>query len=211
MVNYQAINMRNDYYSPGTVTALLQTDLVTSQTKHELNKRLEPEEVTIPKFFDAESFTTLHAVSSRLIPQHRTNKIDIAGMLDTEMKKGRSDGWRFNTMPPDTIAFHEGLKGIDETSMLLFGSSFHLLSKELQEEVLRSLICKMAPGETWKQIPSNLFFEELLAALVEIYYSHPLAQEEIGVVALADAKGWKKIGLDELEEHEPKTIKESIK
>lgn len=204
--NYQAINMRNDYYPPGTVTALLETDLVTPVTHHILKARIETKDITVPRFFNAEMFITLQAVSRRLIPQTGEKKVDVAGILDTQLTAGRSHGWRYDAMPPDNKAFIDGLNGINETAMLLFASPFHLLNDELQDMVLRAVKCTMAPGEIWKKIPSHRFFEELNAALVEIYYSHPLAHENIGVVAMADAKGWQKIGLNELEVHEPKNI-----
>jgi hypothetical protein len=40
----------------------------------------------------------------------------------------------------------------------------------------------------------------------ETYYAHPLAQEEIGYAGMADARGWRAIGLDEREAHEPASI-----
>ncbi|MEJ7674657.1 MAG: SDR family oxidoreductase [Chitinophagaceae bacterium] len=39
--NYQAINMRDDHYPPGSVSALLNTDSVTPQTRDVLIERLE--------------------------------------------------------------------------------------------------------------------------------------------------------------------------
>ena len=43
----------------------------------------------------------------------------------------------------------------------------------------------------------------MLAELTETYYAHPLAQEEIGYVGMADLPAWTKIGLNEREEREP--------
>lgn len=51
-----------------------------------------------------------------------------------------------------------------------------------------------------------LYFEELLALVVDIYYAHPLASEEIGYTGMADAHGWQAIGLDERETHEPVSV-----
>jgi hypothetical protein len=72
-----------------------------------------------------------------------------------------------------------------------------------QDEVLRRVQTGTAPGDTWHSLDSARFFEELLADLAEAYYSHPLAQEEIGYVGMADAAGWARIRLDELEDREP--------
>jgi hypothetical protein len=50
---------------------------------------------------------------------------------------------------------------------------------------------------------AKLFFEELLAETIEIFYSFPLVQQEIGYVGMADAKGWSNIGLNQTDEIEP--------
>ncbi len=85
-----------------------------------------------------------------------------------------------------------------------------MLAAREQDEVLNSIQSGAATDAAWKVIPANLFFEELLAAIVELYYSHPYAKEQIGEVAMADAKGWQKMGLNELEAHEPETLKEKL-
>ncbi len=64
----------------------------------------------------------------------------------------------------------------------------------------------MLPVKRGRQYLQIFFFEELLAQIVEIYYSRPEAKEEIGEVAYADAKGWQKIGLNEMEIREPKPL-----
>jgi hypothetical protein len=46
----------------------------------------------------------------------------------------------------------------------------------------------------------------MLAELTEYYYAHPLAQEEIGYVGMADAHGWTRLGLNELEPREPEPL-----
>ena len=55
-------------------------------------------------------------------------------------------------------------------------------------------------------MPAARFFEEMLSEVVALYYSHPLAQEEIGYVGMADARGWPRVGPGELEAHEPRPV-----
>lgn len=203
--------MRNDTYPQGTVSALLDTDLVTSETRNVLKERLERKEITEPSFFDKETFITLHAVCNRLLPQTNLQKaVDLAGCLDSILAEGKGNGWRYNEMPPDDKAHLTGLYGINETSKIMFGSDFTLLDAAKQDHVLRSIQNNNAGGKTWETMPAHLFFEELLAQLAEIYYSHPYTKEEIGEVAMADAKGWQKIGLNELEAHEPELLNKTI-
>lgn len=199
--------MRNNTYPQGTVRALLNTDLVSSETRNVLKERLEREEIIKPSFFDKETFITLRAVCNRLIPQNNREKVvDVAGCLDSVLAEGKGNGWRFDKMPPDEKAHLTGLYGINETSKIMFGADFKLLGEAEQDQVLSSIQNNIAGGKAWETMPAHLFFEELLAQLVELYYSHPYAKEEIGEVAMADAKGWQKIGLNQLEAYEPKVL-----
>ncbi|MEJ7685397.1 MAG: gluconate 2-dehydrogenase subunit 3 family protein [Segetibacter sp.] len=126
------------------------------------------------------------------------------------LAEGKGNGWRYNEMPPDDKAYVTGLYGINETSKIMFGATFKLLDAAKQDQVLISIQDNTAYGKTWETMPSYLFFEELLAQLVEFYFSHPYAKEDIGEVAMADAKGWQKIGLNELEAHEPEALNKKI-
>jgi hypothetical protein len=192
------------HYPPGTVRALLQTDQVTEPTRRVLTERLN----TLPRqptFFTAEEFALLVAICDRLIPQDEgLQRIDIADGIDKRLTEQKSDGWRYDVMPADGDAYKSGLKGMEESAQLLFEHSFVELSYEQQDEILMAVQNSKAPGKTWQAIPAGRFFEELLAETVENYYSHPLAQEEIGYVGMADVPGWQHIGLNQLENREPK-------
>ena len=203
--------MEQSPYPSGTVRSLLDTSQVTPKTRDVIKARLAEEPVSRPDFFDTESFAVLQAVADRLIAQ--SHGIDLAGALDRRLASGTGDGWRYNTMPPDPIAHQAGLAGIEESAHILFERSFTALSKSEQDAVLTAVQQGQAPGKTWETIPSDRYFEELLVELTETYYSHPLAQEEIGYVGMADAKGWQAIELNQLESWEPqrgKTIQPSL-
>lgn len=184
-----------------TATTLLKTDLVTDPTRSVLTERLQAP-AHQPAFFSAAEFALLEAVCDRLVPQQAAERIDMAGSIDKRLTEGGSDGWRYDDMPPDGEAYRLGLRGIAETADALFGKAFQNLSAEQQDNVLANIQSVEAPGETWKRIPADLFFEEIMAEAAGAYYSHPLAQAEINYVGMADAPGWQRIGLNELEERE---------
>lgn len=193
-------------YPPGTVRALLQTDQVTDATRRVLTERLNtpPRE---PTFFSADEHALLLAICDRLIPQDdrpQTERIDVVGGIDHRLGQNKSNGWRYDEMPPDPDAYRLGLAGIDESAVALFGQSFRQLPGEQQDAVLKAVQTMDAPGTTWQTLPADRFFEELLAEVVEIYYSHPLAQEQIGYVGMADVPTWQRIGLNQLEAREPR-------
>lgn len=195
----------NKQYPQGTVRTLLETSLVTEPTRQALSERLVAP-AHQPAFFSLGEFTLLQAVCARLIPQENNREIPMADGIDQRLANNESDGWRYDTMPADGEAYRLGLAGVQETARLLFQQAFELLSNAQQDEVLRQVQQGEAAGKPWNQLPARRFFEELLAEATTLYYSHPLAQEEIGYAGMADAPGWHRIGLNELEDREPRLV-----
>ena len=204
--------MTDSPYPTGTVRALLETNLVTEATRSALLKRLNTTPRT-PGFFTADEFVLLKQACDRLIPQpDRPEPIDLVSAIDERLSSGKTNGWRYDSMPNDGDAFRLGLRGIDETAQTTYNQPFMTLTDAEQDNVLLSIQRGDASlSGVWGQLPTNRFFEELLAEVTEIYYAHPLAQEEIGYVGMADAvsatpPGWTRIGLNEHEDREPKSV-----
>ncbi|MDO7875321.1 gluconate 2-dehydrogenase subunit 3 family protein [Hymenobacter sp. ASUV-10] len=191
-------------YPAGTVRALLTTEHVSAATRAALEARLDAPADYQPQFFAPETFALLAAVAARLLPQpERETAIPLAPAIDQRLAEGRADGWRYDALPPDREAFRLGLGGIQEIAQELFKNDFLPLNLEQQDTVINALANGQPPGQTWQELDAGRFFEELLAELTETYYAHPLAQEEIGYVGLADLPAWTKIGLNQREEREP--------
>ena len=185
-----------------TVRTLLATDHVTDATRQVLTERLNtpPRQ---PTFFAADEFALLQAICDRLIPQdNRPEPIDVAGGIDERLSQNKSNGWRYDVMPADADAYRQALAGVEETAQSLFQQPFRQLSGDQQNKVIGLIQTGDAPGDTWQTLPADRFFEELLAEASENYYSHPLAQEEIGYVGMADLPAWQRIGLNQLEDRE---------
>ncbi|OGX84222.1 gluconate 2-dehydrogenase subunit 3 family protein [Hymenobacter glacialis] len=193
-------------YPNGTVRALLATEHVSEATRAALQSRLDAPAAYEPQLLAPETFALLEAVAGRLFPQpdRPDNPIALAPAVDQRLAEGRADGWRYDALPPDREAVRMGLGGINEIAQELFQADFMALSAEQQDAALQALADGNPPGTTWQTLDAGRFFEELLAELTENYYAHPLAQEEIGYVGMADLPAWTKIGLNEREERELK-------
>jgi len=190
-------------YPDGTVRALLETEHVSEATRQALQARLNAPAYT-PEFLSAEAYELLRAVAACLFPQpDRAEPIELAPAVDRRLAEGLSDGWRYDTMPPDREAYRLGLGGINQSAEALYQRPFRALGPAEQAAVLQLVQEEKAPGEAWQTVPAGRFFEELLAELTELYYSNPLAQEEIGFAGQADLPGWTRIGLNEREAREP--------
>lgn len=191
-------------YPPGTVRALIESDLVTAPTRRALGKRLRQRAAVTPRFFDPHAFAVMRAACDRLIPQPgRARPIDLVGELDARLADGAGDGWRYARMPSDAAMHAAGAAGLDQSALAMFAGVFCSLPGAERDAVLRAVQSAEAAGEVWAQMDAACYFEELLALVVDIYYAHPLALEEIGYVGMADAHGWQAVGLDEREAHEP--------
>ena len=192
-------------YPTETVRKLLETDAVTAPTRNALEQRLRATDDYQPAFFDAGEFTLLDAICRRLIFQNDDDEfVNCAAFIDRSLNRNESNGWRYDELPPDAETFRRGLFGIDETAKIQFDAEFQELNDAQKDEILTAIQNETASGETWKTLSAKLFFEELLAKTVEVYYAHPFAQERIGYVGMADAPGWTRTKLNELEDREPR-------
>ncbi|GAA4050939.1 hypothetical protein GCM10022409_42110 [Hymenobacter glaciei] len=192
-------------YPNGTVRALLDTPHVSEATRASLQARLDAPVAYVPQFLAPETYALLEAVAARLFPQpdRPEQPIPLAPAVDQRLAEGRADGWRYDALPPDREAYRLGLGGIQEIAQGLFQTDFTALHAGQQDAVLQALASSTPPGAIWATLDAGRFFEEMLAELTETYYAHPLAQEEIGYVGMADLPAWTKIGLNEKEDREP--------
>lgn len=189
-------------YRRGAVLALIESDLVTPPTRRALKARLKRPSPASPAFFDDAAYATMCSTCARLIPQPEPI-LDLAAALDARLAAGAGDGWRYAALPPDAELHALGARGIEESARERHGRGFAELNGDEQDAVLGLIEAGVPPGPVWARIDAARYFEELLALLVDIFYAHPLAQDEIGYAGMADARGWTAIGLNEREDHEP--------
>ncbi len=132
----------------------------------------------------------MRAVAERFFPQGQPAVISQAlDALDARLAEGGGDGWRYESLPPDGEAMRGGLRAL--------GPDFAALDAGRQDEALARAQSSREPGEF-------RFFEDMLAELTGYYYSDPQVQiQEIGSLALADGRGWTRLGLNEREGWEP--------
>ena len=147
---------------------LLHSPRVTPATREVLLERLN---VCFERsFFSQSHFERLHAVARRLVP-HDPLELDLVGPIDHRLTQGDSKGWRYADLPPEVNPYGSLLEALPGGFLELDGDAQDALLEGLQQSFPRA-------------------FEDLLAELVEVYYSHPLVQVRIGYFGFADAQGW---------------------
>ena len=151
-------------------------------------QRHEAEVEGEPRALSSESFETLVLLVERLRPPYpRPTAREIALRIDWRLADGPGDGWRYDSMPPDTEAFAQGLAAL-----------------RAEGTIEDDLVRRLQRGETkvhWP-LPPERFMEDVLTEVVTYAYAHPEVQDAIGYVGYADAKGWNGIGLGQRESWE---------
>ena len=183
---------------PAGVRALVDTDRVTEPTRRVMQERAAWRS-TGPRFFTPAELATLAAVHDAMIPQDGPAgpggpryRVDIAGEVDRRLADGGGNGWRYDALPGDGDAYRRGLAALDE--------KFHEMSREDRLAVLTRMRSGDATGPAWAGLGPRHLLEEWLAEAVEIYYSHPGGgMADMAYVGFADARGWRRVGLDQLD------------
>jgi hypothetical protein len=196
----------------GTVLDLLETPAVTPATRRVMQARLAgapglaPGEGAPPRHFDAAAFATLRATCARLLAlgDHDGPSAEwVAAAIDHRLARGAGDGWRYDALPPDGVAYRRALAGLDALATAEHDRPFSELAGEAQDALLARMQRGDVHGAAWHRLDAPRCFEELLAESVECLYAHPLALDEIGYAGFADAPGWRAVGLDAREPREP--------
>jgi hypothetical protein len=166
-------------------------------TRDVLRRRLSPPEA--PRFFTADAFATLQAVSMRLLPQDdREDPIPLAALADLFFADGRDEGFWNENMPPPAEAWRRGLAAIEAEAKARSGGRFADMTAQLQDGLLADLQAGRTQVADWRGMDPAAFFRDgLLKTLAGLYYAHPAAWTEIGFGGPASPRGYVRLGFDE--------------
>lgn len=150
----------------------------------------------VPPFrhFRPEQRRTLEALCDRVIPQsHRPpdRRVPIAPWIDQSAGTEAPEGFRFDDMPPNGVAWDSGLEGLDQTALAMFAYRFADLDGARQDEVLQAIRRGDPPGEIWQRMPARRWWIYIaLRQISGVYYAHPFAWDEIGFGGPAYPRGY---------------------
>jgi hypothetical protein len=146
------------------------------------------------RYFGLAQRATLEALCARVVPQaHRPpdRRVPLAPWIDARCVNSADDGFRFDDMPPNEVAWEWGLEGLEQTAHALFGAAFTELDGARQDEVLRAVRDGSPPGEAWRRMPSARWWTYVaLRQITGTYYAHPYAWDEIGFGGPAYPRGY---------------------
>lgn len=150
------------------------------------------------RFFTPVEEPLAQAVVDRVLPQDDRDddhKIPILNYIDQRLAEGRSDGYRFEGMPPDGEAMRLGLRAIDIIAEHLYSQPFVELRPDQQDAALRTLHDGEPPAahEIWEKMSVKHFWLLLVQDCAAAYYAHPYAWDEIGFGGPAYPRGYMRL------------------
>ena len=153
------------------------------------------EQVPPIRFFSPDEAELMQVVCDRLLPQDdrdQAHKFPVLNYIDNRLHHRQIDGYRFADMPPDHEAHRLGLKAIETIARSMYGSSFVQLDQAEQDTILKSIHDGNPPAaqEIWQKMPVNRFWMLLMQDVLDAYYAHPYAWDEIGFGGPAYPRGY---------------------
>ena len=150
------------------------------------------------RFFTPEQCRLMQAITDRLLPQDdrdEAHKIPIVNYVDEKLYENRIDGYRYEDMPPLREVYRLGFIGIEAIAQHLFGRSFIDLEPLQKDQVLQTLHDASPPAgeEVWRVLPVSRYWAQLLGDVIEAYYAHPYAWDEIGFGGPSYPRGYMRL------------------
>lgn len=150
------------------------------------------------RFFSPTEARLMQTVCDRILPQDdrdEGHKIPLVNSIDDRLYHRRINGYQFTDMPPDHEAYQLGLQAIDAVAQCLYQRPFVECGPRAQDHVLQTLHDGQPPAgdEIWQRMSVNHFWMLLVQDVVEAYYAHPYAWDEIGFGGPAYPRGYMRL------------------
>jgi hypothetical protein len=152
------------------------------------------------RFFTPHEEATANALFDQLLNQFDEPRIPVVNLVDDRLANQRTDGWHYETMPPDGEAWKQSLAALDAQCRQQFGADFADASREDQAQILQDLHDRGC--DDWQGFSAQQLWSLWTRYACTAFYAHPWAWDEIGFAGPAYPRGYKNLGIDKLEPHE---------
>lgn len=162
------------------------------QTSRVVNARLELRGPL--RFFSSVEEPALRAFCDTASAQDTEPRVPVAEMIDQKYGNGWLDGYRYDDMPPDPETWHLVLAGLDHTARERYGGTFSELQLEQREAIVDALAQANLSGGPWDRLNVARAWSVCMRGVLEAFYSHPWAWNEIGFGGPAYPRGFMRLG-----------------
>jgi hypothetical protein len=154
------------------------------------------EKVPAFAFFEPAEVETLSAFADVVLAQDSEPRIPVLAYVDEKLAHGKRDGYRYFDMPDDGVTWRLVAEGLD---------GFAVRRHEEQLEVVGRFAEGKLHGGAWNRLNVSRAWSVVMRYLLEAFYAHPWAWNEIGFGGPAYPRGYSRFGSPHLDTAERET------
>jgi hypothetical protein len=145
-------------------------------------------------FFSAEQAPTMRAFCDAALAQDGEPRIPVAELVDHKLAAGRLDGYQYADLPDDRETWTLVLTGLNEQAVALYGNPFADSEPQTREALLRRFAAGQLDRGAWERLNVKRAWSVCMRMVLEAFYSHPWAWNEIGFGGPAYPRGYMRLG-----------------
>ncbi|MGH2865435.1 MAG: gluconate 2-dehydrogenase subunit 3 family protein [Solirubrobacteraceae bacterium] len=146
-------------------------------------------------FFTPEQELTLRAFCDVVLAQDSEPRVPVVELLDEKLTAGRLDGYQYEDMPDDRQTWRIVLEGLDHNARQWHGrSTFAECEAGDQDGIVKALARDQLADGPWAQLNVSRAWSVCTRMMLEAFYSHPWAWNEIGFGGPAYPRGYMRLG-----------------
>lgn len=151
------------------------------------------------EFFEPAELETATAFCDLVTAQDEDPRIPVVNYVDQKLARGQGDGYRYFDLPDDTETWRLVVRGLDEEAAKRGAERFALLPYEDQLEVVTRFSKGELFGGVWSLLNVSRAWSVTTRYVLEAFYSHPWAWNEIGFGGPAYPRGYSRFGSPHLQ------------
>jgi hypothetical protein len=141
------------------------------------------------RFFTSDEAAVAGALLDQLLDQRSEPRVPVLQMVDARLADGETDGWHYDDMPPDDVAWRRSLAALDEESRTTRGQGFAACSWHEQSRLVAGV--QERADADWHGLRADRLWSLWTRYACTAFYSHPWAWNEIGFGGPAYPRGYK--------------------
>ena len=162
------------------------------------------------RFFSRDEVDTLKAFCDVVTAQDAEPRIPVLSYIDEKLDSGVGDGYQYHDLPGDGEVWRLLARGLDEEALKNSFASFDAAPLEAQVGIVHRLSKAELHGGAWETVNVGRVWKVVMRYVVQAYYSHPWAWNEIGFGGPAYPRGYGAFGSKHLGDRESWESHESV-
>jgi gluconate 2-dehydrogenase subunit 3-like protein len=162
------------------------------------------------RFFSAEEADTLKAFCDVATAQDAEPRIAVLSYIDEKLVGGVGDGWQYFDLPADGEVWRRVARGLDDEARSATFASFAAAPLEVQVGIVHRFSQARLHGGHWDTLNVGRAWKLVMRYVVQAFYSHPWAWNEMGFGGPAYPRGYGAFGSPQLGERESWEGEESV-